>query len=255
MTRDAALLDSLSEMPTMADPGASDRAVPPETAGNGRVKACLDLPPGDDDPSIGDLPTWDELDRHRPETGGIPAETFRGASDPSISPYEEIQKLRRDIRPDIKNCRRCGCRSYLGDVATRKLPLWRRAAELGLPEGEWLLGCCYKDGLGVEKDNARAESWFRKAAGKNNAYAQFHLGTCYARGRGVEKDMAEAVRWFRKAARGRCGAAQFNLAVCYEHGYGVKKDKNRAGSWYRKAAKQGNPEAKKKLEDGASGKK
>ena len=42
--------------------------------------------------------------------------------------------------------------------------------------------------------------WFRKAAEQGNAYGQYNLGFCYANGVGIAKDDEEAVKWFRKAA-------------------------------------------------------
>ncbi len=170
--------------------------------------------------------------------------TMSGSESPS---YNEIENLRRGIRKDVRKCRRSGGLSHMKSVCDTRLPVWRRAAELGMPEGQWLLGSCYKNGAGVAQDPAEAQSWFRKAAVQDYAYGQFHLGICYAKGRGVDKDMAEATRWFRKAAGGKCASAQFNLGICYECGYGVEKDRKKALMWYRKAAKNGNPEAKKKL--------
>ena len=41
---------------------------------------------------------------------------------------------------------------------------------------------------------------YRKAAEKGNAEAQYMLGLCYGTGKGVEMGRAEAVKWFRKAS-------------------------------------------------------
>jgi hypothetical protein len=50
-------------------------------------------------------------------------------------------------------------------------------------------------GQGVEKDEAEAVKWYRKAAEQNNAGAQNNLGSRYANGQGVEKDLVEAYKW------------------------------------------------------------
>ena len=42
--------------------------------------------------------------------------------------------------------------------------------------------------------------WFRKAAEQGIAEAQFILGMRYAAGRGVRQDYAEAIKWYRKSA-------------------------------------------------------
>ena len=69
----------------------------------------------------------------------------------------------------------------------------------------------------------------------------------YENGEGVEKNQAEAVKWYRKAAEQGLEGAQCNLGIMYENGYGITKDLDEAVKWYRKAAEQGNAEAKKRL--------
>ena len=64
----------------------------------------------------------------------------------------------------------------------------------------------YANGQGIPKDEAKAASWYRKAADQGDSKAQFALGIMYANGQGVPKDEVEAVRWYRKAAeRGTLG--------------------------------------------------
>ena len=57
----------------------------------------------------------------------------------------------------------------------------------------------YKQGQGVEKDEATAVKWYRKAAEQGDACAQTNLGAMYALGQGVPQNLSEALRWFRKA--------------------------------------------------------
>ena len=45
-----------------------------------------------------------------------------------------------------------------------------------------------------------AVSWYRKAAEQGDAEAQFLLGECYRDGKGVPQDLTEAKRWFQTAA-------------------------------------------------------
>ena len=48
---------------------------------------------------------------------------------------------------------------------------------------------------------ANSAADYRKAAEEGVANTQFLLGACYAKGIGVTKDLAEAVKWYRKAAQ------------------------------------------------------
>ena len=63
-----------------------------------------------------------------------------------------------------------------------------------------MLGFCYENGYGIEKDYKQATIYYHKAANQGLVEAQFNLGICYYNGYGVEKNPAEAVKWFRKAA-------------------------------------------------------
>ena len=101
--------------------------------------------------------------------------------------------------------------------------------------------------LGVAKDEAKAVTWYRKAAVQNDAEAQVNLGLCYASGQGVAKDYVEAVKWFRKAAEQGHVKAQNNLGLCYDNGQGVAKDYVEAYKWWLLAAGQGDETAKKCL--------
>jgi TPR repeat protein len=76
-----------------------------------------------------------------------------------------------------------------------------------------------------------------------------------ARGAGVQKDEAEAADWLRRAAEHNDPVAQFNLGLMHAHGLGVSKDRNEALRWYRQAAAQGHHGARVNLgvlERGAS---
>ena len=67
---------------------------------------------------------------------------------------------------------------------------------------------------------------------------------CYAfvqmNGLGVQKNQAEANRWYRKAAEAGSSDAMFNLANNLTNGLGVAKDIAEANRWYRKGAEAGN---------------
>ena len=49
--------------------------------------------------------------------------------------------------------------------------------------------------MGVAKDLAKAEEWFRKAAEQGVDMAQYNLGICYGQGYGVAQNREEEVKW------------------------------------------------------------
>ena len=118
---------------------------------------------------------------------------------------------------------------------------YRRAAEQGHALGQANLGFMYQTGRGVQRDDAEAVRWFRRAAEQGHALGQanLNLGFMYQTGRGVQRDDAEAVRWFRRAAEQGHALGQNNLGFMYRNGLGVQRDDAEAVRWFRRAAEQG----------------
>ncbi|MDR1110175.1 MAG: sel1 repeat family protein [Deltaproteobacteria bacterium] len=63
---------------------------------------------------------------------------------------------------------------------------WRKAAEQGLPEAQFLLGSAYADGQGVAKDKERAAFWWSKAAGNGLLIAQLMFDDLISEEEGME---------------------------------------------------------------------
>lgn len=73
-------------------------------------------------------------------------------------------------------------------------------AEKGYPLAECQIGYFYYDGLGVEKDLAKAVYWTRRAADHGDRDGQYNLAWFHEEAIGVERDMEQAIFWYRKAA-------------------------------------------------------
>ena len=97
-------------------------------------------------------------------------------------------------------------------------------------------------------DYKAAAVWYEKAALQGDATAQSNIGYLYAQGLGVQKDDAKALYWYQKAADQGNAEGQQNLGLIYEYGYGVPKNQEQAIFWYRKAAEQGVFGAQQRLE-------
>ena len=109
------------------------------------------------------------------------------------------------------------------------------------------LGYMYLNGIGVEKDYARALKWYRKSALQGVPEAQHSLGFIYAEGLGTAPVSAIALKWYRLAAEQGLTQAQFNLAYMYEHSMGIRRDNKEVLKWYGKAAQQENLLAQYKI--------
>jgi hypothetical protein len=75
--------------------------------------------------------------------------------------------------------------------ATQKL------AELGSTEHQIRLGQNYLSGMGVERNEAEAFKWYRKAAEQRSAWGASLLAEMFDSGTGVEEDSKEAYVWAR----------------------------------------------------------
>ena len=117
------------------------------------------------------------------------------------------------------------------------------AAEAGDTSAELNLAYIYAIG----KKYSDAAKWFRRAADHGSADAEYLLGTLYLEGKGVTKSPGEAARWFRNAAEQGHAGAEYSLGTLYAGGLGVGKSPAEAARWYRKAAEQGSAEAENNL--------
>ena len=125
---------------------------------------------------------------------------------------------------------------------------YRRAAERGHADAQYILGLMYFEGdMGVPWDDAEAVKWCRRAAEQGHSEAQGILGDIYARGKLVPLDTVEAVKWYRRAAEQGDAEAQYSLGWMYHLGQGVPLDKVEAVKWIRRAAEQGYGEAQEVL--------
>jgi uncharacterized protein len=115
---------------------------------------------------------------------------------------------------------------------------WLKAAEEGDAVAQFNLSILYDDGLGTEKDPAKAAVWLIKAAEQGYADAQFNLGNNYKAGKsGIPVDLEKAIYWLTKAGEQGDAKAQYNLGLIYENTVEAR-DYTKAALWYGKAAEQ-----------------
>ena len=127
---------------------------------------------------------------------------------------------------------------YKDGIGVNKNPalaegFYRRAARRGRPVAQYELGRMYETGTGVGADSIKAAEWYRLAAGiGGNRDAQYALGRLYFTGRGVVNDYTTAVTWFLKAARQGHPAALYLMGAVYLEGWSVNADPIEAYKWF-----------------------
>ena len=121
---------------------------------------------------------------------------------------------------------------------------WKKSAEKGCREAQFLLAICYEKGEGVEKvDVPVSMSWLKKAAEKGLPEAQFIYGMARiadpktAGDLGVPQDTKEGLKMVRRAAEGGHIDAQMGLYGVYATGLvaDIPKDMEEAVKWLLKA--------------------
>jgi TPR repeat protein len=122
------------------------------------------------------------------------------------------------------------------------------AAKNGRASAKTLLGWMYVEGIGGQRDLARAAALYREAAQQGDPSAWNNFGELQENGRGVPKDERAAFESYRQAAELGFPAGQFNLGRLYAGGKGVEKNIPEARRWLGKAAKAGIGNAQKILE-------
>jgi TPR repeat protein len=73
---------------------------------------------------------------------------------------------------------------------------YEKAAQGGVPQGEFLYGKCLVTGDGGIKDITGAEKWYLAAAKMGLPIAQANLGYLYEKGEGVPLDHVAAYKWY-----------------------------------------------------------
>jgi TPR repeat protein len=90
----------------------------------------------------------------------------------------------------------------------------------------YMLGKCYSEGIGVEKDSKKAYACWKFAADVGIADAQYEISKCYAEGKGVEENLKNSELWLDQAAKnGNLKAKAKTGDIGYFIGYAAKKIK------------------------------
>ena len=105
------------------------------------------------------------------------------------------------------------------------------------------MGRLYADGIGVEKDPAKAFSMFQKAARSGNDMARLYVGYALLTGAGTTVDVDKARYWLREAADAGHVDALVQLARSYRKPLADPPDLAQAEALYKEAAEKGSIEA------------
>ena len=121
---------------------------------------------------------------------------------------------------------------------------FRRAADAGDTTAMYLLGICYKYGLGTEPDQEKAFMYFKHASDLDYTPAAIHAALqCECTPSDTGADFTTAFDIYQNAASAGDPMALFKVAQYFEHGNGVDQDFEEAFKMCRIAANAGNVRA------------
>ncbi|WP_020591612.1 SEL1-like repeat protein [Kiloniella laminariae] len=128
-------------------------------------------------------------------------------------------------------------------------PWLKKAAELGRPEAEYLLGQLYQKGEGLPKKNTPEENieqallWYERAARSTHVDAQHALAQLFDERGTDQENQSNAFRWYQQAANQGHPRAQYRLGTFYRDGRGTLPNDWQAATWFSNAAGRGHLEA------------
>ncbi|MFP5235510.1 MAG: tetratricopeptide repeat protein [Acidobacteriota bacterium] len=125
------------------------------------------------------------------------------------------------------------------DDTDKQLAAMQKRAEQGYVVDAMKLGKAYLTGNGAPQNFEESARWFKRAAGLGNPEAQNMLGYFYRRGIGVKVEDERALHWFQMASAGGLPAAKVNLGIMYLRGDGVHQSYSRARDYFERAVEKG----------------
>ena len=121
-------------------------------------------------------------------------------------------------------------------------------AERGDVEAMVMVGDCYNRGFHTNKDNSKAQAYYKMAADNGHPAAMFMVGLGYLNGIGVKQNKVTAVKYIRDAADKGVANAQYMMGALYHAGEAGTFFKNqKAIKYYKMAAEQGHADAQYEL--------
>ena len=164
-------------------------------------------------------------------------------------------------------------RGTSGAALAERLRRLREASAQGNAQAQYELGCLFRTGAGVERDDAEAACWWGLAALGGHTRAQSELGVLHLGVGTVPRDVATAriwlecaaaqhdpaaqyqlgmlalepdgdgdqmaARWFELSSERGHACAQYRLGLAYRDGVGMPRDDECAMHWLDAASAQG----------------
>lgn len=121
----------------------------------------------------------------------------------------------------------------------RAFALNAQAAASGFPDAVLAAGWLYLNGVGVARDLAQAERWYRRSARRGEPRAMYSLGYMAYEAQAFDT----ARRWFERASQAGHARSLYWLGKLAWRGHGDRQDRRAAFALFHRAARAHDPEA------------
>lgn len=107
---------------------------------------------------------------------------------------------------------------------------FEKAAKYGDLIGQYYWAKCFANGYGIQQDEKRAFSIYRRVAERGLPVAQAELGYALLLGKGVTKNISKGLYWINKVEENSSidAYSSYIIGLCYENGIGKEKDMQKA---------------------------
>lgn len=159
----------------------------------------------------------------------------------SIREFYEAFDAACEQRQSVLACTQLGYALLDGTEVPRDAERGRRLLERVCvdaqsdPQACTVLGKCYEEGLGGERDRTEASKYFRWACSAGNAESCLRRGDLLVSDVGVRRDDHEALNMYQRACEGGLAAGCREAGRIVDEGTYVKQDLALAASLYEKA--------------------
>ncbi|WP_207261540.1 tetratricopeptide repeat protein [Desulfovibrio sp. Huiquan2017] len=143
------------------------------------------------------------------------------ASTAFASPYEKALQLNQDGNYEAA------------------FQIYLQEAQKGDARAQAKVGLFYSAGIGVMRDDIKAQRWLHKSADQGSADAMSYLGSLYESPSSPLHSYDLARKWYMEAAQKGNSNAMTSLGYMYLEEKGVKRDCQKAEGWFQKVAALG----------------
>lgn len=138
---------------------------------------------------------------------------------------------------------------------------FKKAADMGEPAAQYIVGRFYEHGEGINQSDEKALAYYERASAQNLFSSVDHIsvdhkiGELYYLDRGINQSYEKAAHYFKKAAKNYMSwRSTWNVAVCAFQGNGLEYSPENADQYFQLALERMNGELEwKKVPLGLSG--